>query len=113
MLMVLNNVTNDKEIVVNATDLFHDILYVLRIYIINQAKLINVYNETLPRTANLEAQYGTRLVRPRTPAIDETAITWPWLFLIIFGKNVSNICKEKKNLCKTLADFLLIKCVYT
>lgn len=47
-----------------------------------------------PRTANLDAQYGTRLGSPTTPAMEEMPTTWPLFFSIMSGRKVSSTWKS-------------------
>ena len=44
----------------------------------------------LPRTANLEAQYGTALASPKMPQNEDIATIWPRFISTIRGKNASN-----------------------
>lgn len=49
------------------------------------------YNASIkPRTANLEAQYGTKFVKPHKPAIDDMATICPRRFDNICGRNACN-----------------------
>lgn len=59
----------------------------------------------MPRTANLEEQYGTKFLNPIIPAIEDKATMCPWFFFSMSGKNAWKSCNKYLWIISTSAQY--------